>query len=156
MGNGKTILIIEDDHILLDLYKEILELYNYDVQTALNGIEGIKKFKQTNPSLVIIEGEMPKLDGYDTFKKIKELDEKANVIIVTGGLEFEPKNQEALNKGVIKIILKPVLVNELLILAKKYTQTNIEKRFEMMDESIIELKIKTEKFIKKLNEKLTT
>ena len=124
---GRTILVVEDDLDLIGIYKEILELHEFDVQTALNGKEGVEKFKQTKPSLVIMDGDMPVLNGYEAFKQIKEIDKNANVVIVTGFPEFEPKNQEAINIGLIKVISKPLGVDELLDLAKKYTEIKIEK-----------------------------
>ncbi len=112
---------------MIGIYKEILELHEFDVQTALNGEEGIEKFKQTKPSLVIMDGDMPVLDGYDAFKQIKEIDKGANVVIVTGFSEFEPKSKEAIKRGLIKVISKPLEIDELLTLAKKYTEIKIEK-----------------------------
>ena len=123
----KTILVVEDDVYLIGIYKEILELHEYHVETALNGEEGIEKFKQVNPSLVIMDGDMPVLDGYEAFKKIKEIDKNANVIIVTGFSEFEPKSKEAIKLGLIKVISKPLGVNELLNLAKKYSEIKVSK-----------------------------
>ncbi len=124
---GKTVLVVEDDIDLIGIYKEILELHEFDVQTALNGEEGVEKFKQTKPSLVIMDGDMPVLDGYEAFKKIKEIDVDANVVIVTGFSELEPKSQAAIKQGLIKVISKPLGVNELLTLAKKYTEIKVEK-----------------------------
>jgi len=124
---GRTILVVEDDMDLIGIYKEILELHEFDVQTAFDGEEGVEKFKQTKPSLVIMDGDMPVLNGYEAFKQIKEIDKNANVVIVTGFPEFEPKNQEAINIGLIKVISKPLGVDELLNLAKKYTEIKIEK-----------------------------
>ncbi len=124
---GRTILVVEDDMDLIGIYKEILELHGFDVQTALNGEEGVEKFKQTKPSLVIMDGDMPVLNGYEAFKQIKEIDKNANVVIVTGFPEFEPKNQEVINIGLIKVISKPLGVDELLDLTKKYTEIKIEK-----------------------------
>jgi DNA-binding NtrC family response regulator len=124
---GKTVLVVEDDVDLIGIYKEILELHEYDVQTALNGEEGVEKFKQTKPSLVIMDGDMPVLDGYEAFKKIKEIDADANVVIVTGFSELEPKSQAAIKQGLIKVISKPLGVDELLTLAKKYTEIKLEK-----------------------------
>jgi DNA-binding NtrC family response regulator len=124
---GKTVLVVEDDVDLIGIYKEILELHEYDVQTALNGEEGVEKFKQTKPSLVIMDGDMPVLDGYEAFKKIKEIDKDANVVIVTGFSELEPKNQEVIKQGLIKVISKPLGVDELLTLTKKYTEIKVEK-----------------------------
>ncbi len=123
---GKTILVVEDDTDLIGIYKEILELHEYDVQTALNGEEGVEKFKQTKPSLVIMDGDMPVLDGYEAFKKIKEIDVDANVVIVTGFSDLEPKSQAAIKQGLIKVISKPLGVDELLTLAKKYTGIKLE------------------------------
>ena len=119
---GRVILVVEDDEDLVGIYKEILELHDFDVETALNGEEGVKKFTELKPSLVIMDGDMPILDGYQAFKQIKEVDKNANVIIITGFSEFEPKSQEAIKEGLIKVISKPLGVDELLILAKKYSE----------------------------------
>ena len=124
---GDAILVVEDDVDLIGIYKEILELHEYDVQTALNGKEGVEKFKQTKPSLVIMDGDMPVLDGYEAFKQIKEIDKDANVVIVTGFSEFEPKSKEAIKQGLIKVISKPLGVDELITLAKKYTKIKLEE-----------------------------
>jgi len=123
----KTILIVEDDEDLRGIYKEILELYDYDIQIAFNGSEGVEQFKQQKPSLVIMDAEMPVLDGYNAFKQIKEIDNNANVIIVTGFSENDPRSKEAIKLGVSKIISKPLGVNDLLDLVKKYTDTILEK-----------------------------
>ncbi len=120
----KTILIVEDDNDLCGIYKEILELYGFDVKIAVNGLEGVEKFKEKKPTLVILDADMPVLDGYKAFKQIKEIDNNAQVIIVTGFADSEPRSIEAIKEGLIKIIPKPIGVNDLLDLAKKYTNTN--------------------------------
>ena len=122
---GRTILVVEDDVDLNGIYKEILELHEFDVDTAFNGEEGVKKFKEKKPSLVIMDGDMPILDGYQAFKQIKEIDTNANVVIVTGFSEFEPKSKEAIKEGLIKVISKPLGVDELLELAKKYSEIKV-------------------------------
>ena len=127
MSMKETILVVEDDKDLIEIYREILEMHEFDVQTASNGEEGIKKFIEFKPYLVIMDGDMPILNGYQAFKQIKEINNKANVVIVTGFSEFDPKNIEAIKQGLIKVIPKPLGVNQLLDLAKKYSQIKIEK-----------------------------
>jgi len=127
MSMDRTILLVENDIDLIQVYKEILELHEFDVQTAFNGKEGVEKFKQTKPSLVIMDGDMPVLNGFEAFKQIKEIDKNANVVIVTGFTEFELKSQEVIKLGLIKVISKPLGVDELLNLAKKYTEIKLEK-----------------------------
>jgi len=122
-----TILVVEDDLDLIEIYREILEMHEFDVQTASNGKEGVKKFIEFKPYLVIMDGDMPILNGYQAFKQIKEIDSKANVIIITGFPEDYPKNVDAIKQGLIKIISKPLGVNQLLDLAKKYNQIRVEK-----------------------------
>ena len=124
---GKSILIVEDDVDLLEIYKEILELHEFNVETALNGEEGVKKYIEKRPSLVIMDVDMPILDGYEAFKQIKKIDNNANVIIVTGFSEFEPKSQEAIKKGLMKVISKPLGIEQLLELAEKYTEIKIKE-----------------------------
>ena len=124
---GRIILVVEDDVDLIGIYKEILELHEFDVETAIDGEEGVQKFIDCKPSLVIMDGDLPILDGYQAFKQIKAIDANANVVIVTGFSEFEPKSQEAIKEGLIKVISKPLGVDELLTLAKKYTEIKIKR-----------------------------
>ena len=123
----KTVLVVEDDNDLLMIYKEILELNKFEVHTAENGQEGVEKFKEVQPSLVIMDGDMPVLDGYEAFNQIKKLDNNANVVIVTGMAEYEKKNQEAIKRGLIKVITKPLGIDQLVDLAKKYSEIKLEK-----------------------------
>lgn len=117
----KTILIAEDDIDLLDLYAEILQVNMYNIQTATNGEEAVSKYRQICPDLVVMDGNMPKLDGYEAFSQIIEMDKNAKVIIVTGYSEFELKNKRALQQGLISVISKPIGIDTLLDLAKKYS-----------------------------------
>ena len=125
----KIILIVEDDIELLDLYVEILQVNMYNVQTAVNGEEAVSKYRQIHPDLVVMDGDMPKLDGYEAFSQIIEIDKNAKVVIVTGYSEFESKNKRALEQGLVSVISKPIGVDILLDLAKKYSDVkNLEKQ----------------------------
>ena len=123
----KSVLVVEDDKDLLNIYNEILEMHGFDVSMASNGEEGVTKFGEIEPSLVIMDGDMPVLDGYSAFEQIKELDKDANVVIVTGMPEYEKKNQEAIKKGLIKVISKPVGVDQLVELATKYSEIKVQE-----------------------------
>lgn len=120
-----NILVVEDDEDLNQLYKEILELKNFEVHTAKNGQEGVEKFKEINPSLVIMDGDMPILDGYEAFYQIKKFDKNANVVMITGMPDYERENQDAIKNGLIKVISKPLRVNQLVELAEKFSEVKI-------------------------------
>ncbi|RMW34296.1 MAG: response regulator [Nitrosopumilus sp.] len=121
-----SILVVEDDEDLNQLYKEILELKNFEVHTAKNGQEGVEKFKEINPSLVIMDGDMPILDGYEAFYQIKKFDKNANVVMVTGMPDYQRQNQDAIKNGLIKVISKPLRVNQLVELAEKFSEVKIK------------------------------
>ena len=122
-----SILVVEDDEDLNQLYKEILELKNFEVHTAKNGQEGVEKFKEINPSLVIMDGDMPILDGYEAFYQIKKFDKNANVVIVTGMPDYQRQNQDAIKNGLIKVISKPLRVNQLVELAEEFSEVKIKE-----------------------------
>jgi len=122
-----VILIVEDDEELLNLYVETLEINRFSVQTAIDGEEAIAKYKQIHPDLVVMDGILPKMDGYDAFSQIIEFDKNAKVVIVTGYSEFYEKNKLALKQGLISVISKPIGVEELLNLAKKYCKSSENK-----------------------------
>ena len=121
------ILLVDDEPDILEIVGYNLSSEGYKVITAENGEEGVKKFIEKKPSLVIMDGDMPILDGYQAFKQIKEIDANAIVVIITGFSEFEPKSQEAIKEGLIKVISKPLGVDELLELAKKYTEIKVKE-----------------------------
>jgi len=125
----KIILVVEDDIDLLDLYVEILQVNGYNVQTAINGEEAVSKYRQIQPDFVVMDVDMPKLDGYEAFSQIIEMDKNAKVVIVTGYSEFESKNKKALEQGLISVISKPIGIYTLLDLAKKYSDVkNLKKQ----------------------------
>ena len=56
---SSIILLVEDDVDLISIYREILELHGYELESANNGQEAVEKFKKIKPSLVIMDGDMP-------------------------------------------------------------------------------------------------
>lgn len=117
----KTILVVEDDIDLLDLYEEVLRANTFNVIKAINGSEAVTKYTQTHPDLVVMDGNMSELDGYDAFSQIIKMDKNARVVIVSGYSENEPKSKKALDQGLIAVISKPVGVQMLLDLVNKYS-----------------------------------
>ena len=137
----KRILIVEDDQELLNLYTEILQINGYDVQTAENGEEAVSKYMKINPDLVVMDGILPKMDGYEAFLQIIKNDKNAKVVIVTGYSEFDVKNKRALEQGLISVIAKPIGVEQLLDLAKKYCSEKSSENKNLTSNSNLERSI---------------
>ena len=66
MGEKKKILVVDDELDFLGVIKLRLEKNNYEVVTATNGLECLKKIKKDKPDAVLLDILMPKLDGLNT------------------------------------------------------------------------------------------
>lgn len=107
------ILCVEDEANISKLLKEAIGEYFYSFTLAKDGIEGIEKFQVVNPDIVITDIMMPKLDGLEMSKKIKELDENIPIIILSAYSEKE-KLLQAIDLGISKYFIKPFDPDKLL------------------------------------------
>jgi len=84
MSNKKeTILIIEDEQLLLDVLAKKMQKEDYNVLTAIDGEDGLKKIIKHKPDLILLDMILPVLDGYDILQSIKEKNLDAPVIIIS-------------------------------------------------------------------------
>lgn len=106
MSDPKTILIVEDETILQDVYKLILANAGYVVHTANNGAEGLKQIKTVKPDLVLLDIFMPVMDGKELMRNI-DLDDYPNMkVIVYTNLSDRKTESEMLELGAHAFILK--------------------------------------------------
>lgn len=113
------ILIADDDPAVVETLKAILERSGYDVDSAANGEECIKKILLHSPDLLLLDIMMPKMDGYSFLVAIKELKALTGsapempVIVITG-------NDTGINRGLVShenirgYLRKPFDIPELL------------------------------------------
>lgn len=87
MGGLRKILIVEDSIELRDIYKLFFTQKGFEVETALDGDEGLEKAKEFQPDLVFIDIMMPKKDGYQVLKALRHDPQygctKAKLVILT-------------------------------------------------------------------------
>lgn len=115
----KTILIAEDEIILQELLTELLESYNYNVITASNGNDVITQLNSgIIPDILIVDQNMPDMDGIICIKKVKELYEDLPIILATGSQSNFMDNPE-LNQIINRIITKPYNIDELVSIIKE-------------------------------------
>jgi DNA-binding response OmpR family regulator len=95
---GATILVVDDDPVIQKLLSVNFEMEGYDVLTASDGIEGLEKIRAYAPDLVLLDVMMPRLDGIEVVRRLKQdpktkkipivlLSAKAQSADVSGGLE---------------------------------------------------------------------
>ncbi len=67
-----SILIVEDDAVLVKMYQKKFEKDGFKVEIALDGQEALDKVAAFNPSVILLDIMLPKLDGYEVLEKIKQ------------------------------------------------------------------------------------
>ena len=108
----KRILVVDDDTMNLVRTKMILE-NDYEVLLADSGIKALDKIKGEPGDLVLLDIEMPKLNGIETFERMKEFAADVPVIFLTAsGLEEDVQN--AIKLGAVNYLKKPYRPEELL------------------------------------------
>ncbi len=115
VGNNERILLVEDEHSLRSILNKALSEFGYDVYVAENGQEGYDLFKKYADTidLVITDFGMPKMNGQALHKKLKLINPDIKVIIATGYLEQNLKD-ELMEAGVSEFIYKPFNIKSIL------------------------------------------
>lgn len=101
------ILVIDDEKPTLSMFRLFLAAYGFDVIIAENGEDGIKAFEEERPSIVLTDIKMPGMDGLEVLERIKKMDPRAEVIIITGHGDMDIAIK-ALNLNATDFINKPI------------------------------------------------
>ena len=83
-GRGERVLVVDDEETLREMAKEMLSRIGYEVETAADGIEALEKYKRKRFDLVLLDAIMPKMNGAETFERLKVIDSAVKVIFCSG------------------------------------------------------------------------
>jgi len=98
------ILVIDDEDIILDIMRRVLEECGHEIITAKNGEEGLRLYRQEVPDLVITDINMPKKDGFEVIQELKADFPDVKIIALTGD---EANISGAQKRGANLAFLKP-------------------------------------------------
>lgn len=128
---GTTILLAEDDLILSELYTDRLRQEGFTVVHANNGEDALRFVGEYSPSLIILDIMMPKMNGLDVLKHLKENSETNHipVIIVTALVQEIEKINKMMNPADAYIVKSEVLPAEII--------AEVKKRLESVDGTTI-------------------
>ena len=117
---GRCILLVEDNELNSEIAVEILKEYGFLVDTAENGAEAVEKVKNSAPGdydLVLMDVQMPVMNGYEATKQIRALDEpalaKITILAMTANA-FDEDRKRALECGMNGFLSKPIVIEELI------------------------------------------
>ena len=122
---GRYILLVEDNELNSEIAAEILNEYGFLVDTAENGAEAVEKVKNSKPGnydLVLMDVQMPVMDGYEATKQIRALDNPAlagiTILAMTANA-FDEDKKKALECGMDGFLSKPIVIEELISILQK-------------------------------------
>lgn len=110
----KKVLIVDDERSLSELIMESLMIFgDYSVESANNGSEAFEKYKAFMPDIVVMDVEMPVMDGYESSHRIKSFDPNARILMLTGN-PGDSRARRTIEEGIaLTLIQKPVKLMEL-------------------------------------------
>src|SRR3972149_6869058 len=129
MPKGTKILMVDDDKMLIDLYKERLELAGYNVEVSRDGEEGLAKIHSVKPDLVLLDIMMPKVNGYEALASIKSDPTTKNTpVIILSALMRDINKTKAVESGADDYIIKSEampadVIKKIESVLKKYNKT---------------------------------
>lgn len=107
-----TILLVDDDPVILELGRELLQHLGYRVETASDAAQALEVFQKQGVDLLILDYRLPGMDGYQLFQELRALDAGVRVLVATGLLS--PQEVTRLWEGGVRgIIYKPFRLAEL-------------------------------------------
>lgn len=124
LTSEKTVLIVDDDNLIRNIYRDILKKNGYRVVVAADGMDGYKQAISEKPHVIVADKEMPKLDGYALLGSLRNSPDTRQipVILVTGTAMNAEEESKAFEKGFFDYITKPVNEITLAVRVKRAFQ----------------------------------
>lgn len=122
------ILVVDDEGLIRWSLSESLKTDGYEIITAKSGEEAVRIYTDESPDLILMDIKMPGIDGIEALKRIKQLDEFAQVIMITAFADVNTALQ-AMKAGAVDYIIKPFNIEEVKVIIEK-TLENIRLKRE--------------------------
>ena len=118
MSDKPKILLIDDEQSIIETLSVLLKKEGFEVLAALSGTEGIERFGEARPDLVLTDVRMPKVSGVDVLEAIRERDPTTPVVLMTAQASLQSAIQ-AVNLGATHYVQKPFSNEELIAILRR-------------------------------------
>lgn len=111
--DGKKVLLVDDNAVNIFIAKQILQKQKMIVSTAKDGLEAIEKAKKQNVDIILMDIQMPIMNGFEATKKIREFNKKTPIYALSASI-LEDSKKELIEYGFNGLLLKPFKPNDLI------------------------------------------
>lgn len=133
---GETILVVDDDPDIQEVLKDRLEYLGYRVFVASSGQEGLELLKDKSPQMVLLDIEMPGMNGLEVLKEIRKREILIPVVMITAYSTIE-RAVQAMRGGAYDFIPKPFEPDLIgLIVQKAMEQERLQREIEILSEEV--------------------
>ena len=117
----RTVLIIEDEKLIIVSTQMVLEAAGFRVESAMNGEDGIAKAAGSAPDLILLDIMMPGIDGWETLTRLKRDQATAGIpVVIFTAREHTRGHQKSTDLGAADYFRKPFEPDELIDLVEKH------------------------------------
>jgi two-component system cell cycle response regulator len=111
------ILVVDDNKITTKLLKKYLQSHGYEANEAYDGIDCLEKVEERHPDAIVLDVMMPRLDGYDTVRRLKDDEKTAHIpVVIVTALNDVANQLKSIESGADDFLSKPI--EEKLLIAK--------------------------------------
>jgi PAS domain S-box-containing protein len=137
-SNEQNILIVDDDPVVLKSLKDLLAIRGIIADTAIGGREAIVCLDQKEYDLVLLDLQMPYVNGHDVMRHIKQQNMNTSIIVVSGETSFEAA-RDACTQGAYDFLRKPYATDELMITVNNaLNEKKLEKHNKLIQSQLRE------------------
>ncbi len=114
-GDGKTVLVVEDNDLNMKLFHDLLEAHGYNILQTKDGMEALRMARDHRPDLILMDIQLPEVSGLEVTKWIKEDDELKSIPVVAVTAFAMKGDEEKIREGGCEAyIAKPISVTNFL------------------------------------------
>lgn len=123
---AKKLLIVDDEVEICEFLKSFFEDRNFKVATACSGDQALLKVSSFSPDVILLDIQMPGMDGLTVLQKVKESFPKVKVIMVTA-VETQDKIEKAIRLGADNYITKPLSLD--------YLEKDVQDKIDLLSKN---------------------
>ncbi len=123
------VLVVDDNRITTKLLRRYLESNGFEAAEAYDGVECLEKVSQRKPDAVVLDVMMPRLDGYETVRRLRDNPATANIpVVIVTALNDVANQLKAIESGADDFLSKPIEEKLLIAKVRLLTALNIQRR----------------------------
>ncbi|MBC7451557.1 MAG: response regulator [Cytophagales bacterium] len=122
--SAKKVLVAEDSSVIQNLTKKILQFQNYEITAVKNGKEVMKELEKSNFDIILMDINMPQMDGMTCAKEIRKMSDPVKAAIPIVAITGNAKNysdEDFKSAGINQYLQKPLDFDKLVEVVKEYT-----------------------------------